>query len=314
MLVLLLACLALPLGAQGTARLAQETRLYKAPRGTPLGTLLAGAAVSPDRTNGDMAQVSVEGWIATAGLGPINRDGFTVATRKAGTELRQTPDGPVVARLNAIVGFVRGDSQGSWTRVQRTAWIARKALQSLPATAGTVSQATLGTDRAALGRRAALALIPGGAAVGQVDSGLSARVLARSNGWSRVQFEAWVPDSALDRSTEGVLVGVSRAEVRSNPARFVGQVLEWRLQFVAVQKADELRPEIPSGQSYLLMRGPLPEPGFVYVTFPAGQLATWSALPALREVTVRGTLRSATTKYLPIPVLDLVSVVGGPGS
>jgi hypothetical protein len=311
LLVLLLACLVPPLAAQGTARLTQETRLYKAPRGTPLGTLAAGASVTPQRTTGDLAEVSLEGWIASAGLGPINRDGFTVATRKAGTELREKPDGPVVARLNAVVGFVRSDSQGSWTRVQRTAWIARKALQSPSALA---APATPGTDQAAVGRRAALSLTPGGASVGQVDSGLNARVLARAGGWTRVQFEAWVPDSALDRSTEGVLVGVSRAEVRSNPARFVGQVLEWRLQFVAVQTADELRPEIPGGQSYLLMRGPLPEPGFVYVTFPAGQLATWSALPALREVTVRGTLRSATTKYLPIPVLDLVSVVSGLGS
>jgi hypothetical protein len=111
-----------------------------------------------------------------------------------------------------------------------------------------------------------------------------------------------------------VLVGLSQAEVRANPARYVGQVVEWRLQFVAVQKADELRPEIPEGQSYLLTRGPLPEPGFVYVVVPSSRVSQFQAIPALKELLIRGTIRSATTKYLPTPVLDLVEVVGGLGS
>jgi hypothetical protein len=40
-------------------------------------------------------------------------------------------------------------------------------------------------------------------------------------------------------------------------------------------------------------------------------VAQFQAVPALRELTVRGTIRSATTKYLPTPVLDLVAVVAG---
>src|SRR2546428_7864032 len=37
------------------------------------------------------------------------------------------------------------------------------------------------------------------------------------------------------------------------------------LQFIALEQADELRPEIPAGGTYLLARGPLPERGFAYV-------------------------------------------------
>jgi hypothetical protein len=101
--------------------------------------------------------------------------------------------------------------------------------------------------------------------------------------------------------------------VRANPARYVGQLVEWRVQFIAVEKADELRPEIPEGQTYLLTRGPLPEPGFVYVVVSSSRVSQFQALPALKELVIRGTIRSATTKYLPTPVLDLVEVVAGLG-
>jgi len=33
--------------------------------------------------------------------------------------------------------------------------------------------------------------------------------------------------------------------VRAAPARYVGKTVDWRVQFLAVRKADELRPEIP---------------------------------------------------------------------
>jgi hypothetical protein len=91
-------------------------------------------------------------------------------------------------------------------------------------------------------------------------------------------------------------------------------MVEWRVQFVAIQKADELRPEIPEGQPYLLTRGPLPEPGFVYVVVPSNKVSQFEAVPALKELTIRGTIRAASTKYLPTPVIDLVEVVSGLGN
>ncbi|HWA16259.1 MAG TPA: hypothetical protein VG817_07495, partial [Gemmatimonadales bacterium] len=128
-------------------------------------------------------------------------------------------------------------------------------------------------------------------------------------GWTRVQFEAWIPDSTLATAPSGVIVGVSQAEVQANPSRFVGQVVQWKVQFVALQKADELRPEIPTGTMYLLTRGPLPEPGFVYIMIPPSMVTQFEQVPALKELTIRGTIKSATTKYLPTPVVELISVV-----
>jgi hypothetical protein len=85
--------------------------------------------------------------------------------------------------------------------------------------------------------------------------------------------------------------------------------VEWRLQLIAVQTADELRTEIPRGQSYLLTRGPLPEPGFVYVTVSEGQAAEFRTLPALQELTLRVLIKAARTKYLTTPVVEFVARV-----
>ncbi len=141
--------------------------------------------------------------------------------------------------------------------------------------------------------------------------GISTRVLGRTGEWARVRLEGWVREADLQPNDGGALAGVTAAEVRSSPDRYVGQVLEWPVQVIAVQTADELRAEMAPGQPYLLTRGPLPEPGFVYVAIPADQVDRFRSLPPLHEVVLRVTIRAARTRYLTTPVAELVSVVSG---
>jgi hypothetical protein len=279
------------------------------PGRTVLGTLLPGVVVTPGRTSGSSVEVAFEGWIFSTSLGAMKREGFdVVVSQRDGENLRESPGGPIRARIKANAGFVSVETRGGWTRVRRTAWIDAKALPASP------SAAPLGPDATEITRRVPLLAYAGGDTVGHVDSGLSARVVARAGGWSRVVVEAWVPDSVLRAADGSVLRGVTVAEVRANPSRFVGREIEWRIQLVAVQKADELRPEIPAGRTYLLARGPLPEPGFVYIVLPPERVAEFEAMPSLREMMVRGRLRAAATRYLPTPVLELTSVAEGQGS
>jgi hypothetical protein len=151
---------------------------------------------------------------------------------------------------------------------------------------------------------------PDNGQAGTLSAGTRGRVIGQSGDWVRLQLEGWVRASDLKASTEGVLVGVSAAEVRAEPDRFVGQTVDWRLQLVSVQVADELRPEMPAGQPYLLTRGPLPEPGFVYVMVPRAEVEKMRALPPLSELRLRVTIRAAKTRYLPTPVVEMVSVLG----
>jgi len=69
--------------------------------------------------------------------------------------------------------------------------------------------------------------------------------------------------------------------------------------------------ELPAGQPFLLTRGPLPEPGFVYVILPRGQAEQFRALPALQELVVHVRIKAPRTKYLTTPVVELVTAVSG---
>jgi hypothetical protein len=294
--------------AQSPATLSTSVNFTKQPGRTVLGTLMPGAVVMPGRTSGSSVEVGFEGWIFSASLGPMNREGFDVVVKvRDGENVREAPDGAIRARAKVGAGFVTVESRGRWTRVRRTAWIEAKAL---PAPAAEVP---VGQEAAEITRAIPLLASAGGDTVGRVDSGTSARVLARAGGWSRIALEAWVPDSVLRVAEGPVLRGITVAEIRANPSRYVGKEIEWKVQIVALQKADELRPEIPAGRTYLLTRGPLPEPGFVYIVLPPELVADFEAIPPLRELTVRGRLRAATTRYLPTPVLDLISVADGRG-
>ena len=297
--------------AQGTVMLGQDTRFTKSAGGQILGTLISHTEVTPGRKSGGAVEVTFEGWVRSASLGPIKRDGFNVViTRRSGDALRRTPEGDSIARVASGAGFIKVETKGDWTRVRRAAWIDQKALTAAVA-ASPGAALPVGTDAGEMTRRVALSTSPGGGTIGQLDSGTVARVVAHAGGWSRVQVEAWIPDSVLRPYASGVIVGVSQAEVRANPGKFVGQMIEWTVQFVAVQKADELRPEIPEGRTYLLTRGPLPETGFVYIIVPPEQVAAFEALPPLKELTIRGTIRAVRTRYLPTPVLELVRVMEG---
>lgn len=310
MLVLALSLIATTVDAQAPVRLTRETRVYKAPGGPSLGSLLVGAEVVPGRVNGNAVEVRLDGWIISASLGAFDRDGFNIAINKRPNEnMRASPNGQAVARLVNGTGFTKTEARDNWTRVRRTVWVDVSAIEQAGGTVITPSSGPGLAERAELIMRAPLALTPGGDTVGMVDSGTVARLLTRSGGWTRVQFEAWIPDTTLATAPAGVIVGVSQAEVQANPSRYVGQVVQWRVQFIALQKADELRPEIPSGSMYLLTRGPLPEPGFVYITIPTSQAAQFEAMPALKELTIRGTIKSATTKFLPTPVVELINLV-----
>jgi hypothetical protein len=160
-------------------------------------------------------------------------------------------------------------------------------------------------------RSTALHAAPDAAELGTLQPGVDGRVLGRAGEWVRVQLEGWVRAADVGPPADGAMVGISAAELRAEPARYVGRLVEWRLQFIAVQEADELRSELPAGQPFLLTRGPLPEPGFVYVILPRNQAEQFRTLPALQELVVHVKIKAPRTRYLTTPVVELSSVVSG---
>jgi hypothetical protein len=315
--------------AQDVGEISSDTRLRKEPDGVPLVTLPAGTEVETKTARGDWHEVVVEGWIFSSSTSPTKRDGFDLVVSAAdGENLRDSPNGEVVGRVRNGALLRKLETSGGWTHVSRAGWVPRDAVApqatvdtpavaqapstpSAPAPSSVPpSKPVADNDRAAVSHETGLLATPQGGQYGILQTGAPLRIVGRSGEWVRVQTEGWVREGDLEEASGGALTGITAADVRSDPARYVGKIVEWRLQLIAVQTADELRTEIPRGQKYLLTRGPLPEPGFVYVTVSETQAAEFRTLPALQELTLRVTIKAAKTKYLTTPVVEFVSRVG----
>ena len=316
--------------AQDMSEISTDTRLRKEPEGTPLVSLPAGTEVESKGARGDWHEVVVEGWIFSSSTAPTQRDGFDLVVRSSdGENIRESPNGEVVGRVRNGTLLRKLETRGGWTHISRAGWVPSNTVgartpsdtpavvQPAPA-ARSPTQVPVSTppakspadpDRAAIARETPVFATPQGGQYGTLQTGAPARVLGRSGEWARVQLEGWVKESDLEEASGGALTGITAAEVRSDPARYLGRTVEWRLQLIAVQTADELRTEIPRGQSYLLTRGPLPEPGFVYVMVSETQAAEFRTLPALQELTLRVLIKAARTKYLTTPVVEFVARV-----
>lgn len=318
------------MGAQQRIRINAQTPLLKTPEGPILGRLEQGGEFPQGRVDRKAIEVTVDGWVFARSLGATTRDGFNAIINDGqGQNIRADarPDARLVGRLSGGALVQRLETKEGWAHVRRRAWVARLAVVDppppvtlpattpLPQTAPAPSRDTSPRaassgygdgSRATAPRGAVLTRTAGGEAVGTVAPGADLRVVTRSNGWARVRVDAWVPDSSLETAGAAASAGVTAAEVRAEPARWIGQVVDWRLQVVAVQNGDGLRPELPDGKPYLLARGPLPESGFVYVLISPEQAQRYRDSAPLREITARVRIRAPSTRYLPTPVVELI--------
>ena len=328
--------LAQRLPAQTDVRVKSEGEwFYQEPDGKRLAQLPHGAVVMGGEARGDWRQVTLEGWVFGGSVGPTARPGFDLAVTRAPDEnLRVVPlsTGVLVARLNRGFALNKIGDSGRWVHVRREGWMKRDALEPVAAGASaapsahtdsskggsvpgqrtggadTTSSAVVDPSRAQPARRTTLYRAPEGPAAGALAPETPLRVLGRSGEWTRVQFEGWVKTADLATAPPGVLVGVSAAEVRADPLRYVGQVVRWTLQVIALETADDLRPDLPDGTPYLLARGPLPERGFVYVVVPEAKKATVASLAPLATVQMTVRIRVGRAHFIGNPVVELLSL------
>ena len=325
------ACCVAPLPAQGRARVATAGEwFYQAAAGKRLAQVESGAVVEQGAAQGDWVAVTLDGWIFKTSVGPATVSGYDLAVTKAPSEnLRAVPAGDVLAHL--ITGFAlnRVGEQDSWVHVRRQGWMRRAALRPAAESAAATSAAgrpappdsgapppALDAGRVRVARSTTLYRAPDTLAVGGAEAtlapGAQLRTLGRAGEWTRVQLEGWVRSTELQAAPAGVLVGVSAAELRAEPDRYVGQALRWTLEIIAVRTADDLRPDIPDGATYLLARGPVPERGFVYVVVPESRRAAVEDLPPLATVQITARVRTGRSRFVGNPVVDLLSLEAQP--
>lgn len=333
----LAAVVAAPAHAQARYRAAraENFRQQPGPDQKILGSVYQGTELIAGQSKDGWVEATLEGWIFGRSVGKTTRDGHDLAvTVRGGENLRAVPGGRVLARL--ANGFLldqvsRGDN--GWVQVRRTGWMWGESLEpvrgagttapgaptsaaaqraaadpaaSLAPGASRAPAASL--DRAVTARQAGLHRMPDTEPTGSLAEGTPVRVLARSGEWVRVATEGWIRASDLKPSSPGVLAGVSGAEVRARPDEFEGRTVQWSVEFVALQTADELRPEIPTGQRYLLARGPLPESGFIYVIVPAALIERIERLQPLAQLVIIARVKAGRSQYLGNPVVELVDL------
>jgi len=311
--------------ARYRARQAESFRQQAGPDQKVLASVYEGAELTAGQTKDGWVEVTLEGWVWGRSLGATTRDGFTLAVTPGGGEnLRAEPNGRVLARL--ANGFLLDEVSRNkgWVRVRRTGWMWGQSLEPLsgqtapaaPAPGAAAAQAQeapapagpAALDHAVTARQTEVRRVPEGESAGSLAEDTPVRVLARSGDWVRVATEGWIRESDLKPAAPGVLAGVSGAEVRARPADFVGKTVQWSVQYLALQTADELRPEIPRGQRYALTRGPLPESGFIYVMLPAEWLPRVEQLQPLAEVVIIAKIKAGRSQLLGNPVVELVDL------
>jgi hypothetical protein len=308
----LLGGLAAPGRAQVPRVVGADADLLKAPGGIQLLHVLKGTSLAVGPAKGAWLPATIDGWIIENALRDDKRDGFDVSVSlTAGTTLRSRPAGAPMASVRLGALFERVEVKGGWTHVRRTGWIPAAAIAvasavtapPLPPIAAPVAALPV-TPLTSIAAGSGVSGQPGGSIVATLEAPMHADVLDHRNGWSHVRIDAWVRDAAL--GTAQTPAAITGADIRAAPDKYVGQTVEWNIEVLGIQKADELRPELPAGQPYLLARGPLPETGFLYVAITNDEAEILHRLEPLAKIKIRATIRAGRSRFLPTPVLNFV--------
>jgi hypothetical protein len=298
------------------------------PGGTRLGRLPAGIALATGETRQGHTQVTLEGWIFAESVRRAERDGHNLQISRGGEEnLREQPNGRIIARLVSGAYLDELERRGGWVRVRRTLWVAQAGLrggtaaapggQSAapaapaaqdPPAAAPESATAIDARRVLARRQLALLRAPDGASAGTVEAGTPLRITARAGGWVRVEAQGWVRESEVRAADQSILTGISAAELRTTPDEFRGRLLRWTIQYIALQTADDLRPDFTPGTRYILARGPAPEFAFVYIAIPEARVDEVRRWEPLASVTVVARVLNGRSAYLANPVLELVDI------
>lgn len=341
-----------------TGRVNVEEENFRAgPGAQVIATVRQGTTLQLGDRNGRWRAATLEAWIWSASVKRERRDGHDLVVSAAdGENLRDGPNGAIVARAKDGMLLTEVERQGRWIRVRRNGWIwepslavadvapsTKRSTATTQATSGAATRPTARTESLAAptstppsatasaqpraprdqpdARRewaragaagAELLAAPDGEALASVRAGTTVETLAREGNWTRVRVEGWVWQPSLDEpagtAEAAVLRDVSVEELAARPDAFRARILEWPLQFIALEHADRIRTDFYEGEPYILTRGPADEAGFVYVAVPPEWIERVERLSPLQRIIVTARVRNPNSSLMNAPVLDLLDL------
>ncbi|HEX6589695.1 MAG TPA: hypothetical protein VF039_11780 [Longimicrobiales bacterium] len=347
-LVFALAALASPAAAQTIRVTAETENLRAEPRGEIIAALPQGTVLENAAREGGWYRATLRGWVWAASVESAGRPDRVTVSAAAGENLRVEPNGDVVARLNPGTVLTELERRDRWVRVERSAFVWGQSVAAVgasqptaaaqepparpqsapqraqpsaatPQPAGNASaqaparpQPRAGNARqvTAGARGTALLQSPDGDTLARVTPMTTMEVVATEGNWARVRMEGWVwqPGLAAAADTGTVLRDVSAAVLTANPDNFRGRTIEWRLQFISLERAERIRTDFYEGEPFILARGPGEENAFVYVAVPPERVAQVERMGPLERVVVLARVRTGRSRVMGAPVLDLIEL------
>lgn len=316
--------------------------LRAAPDGAILATVQEGTPLALGRRQGTWQEVTLEGWIWHESVRAERNGPHDLVVSARPTEnLRAAPNGKLLALVRTGMRLEQVERAGNWVRVRRTGWVRATAVRAAaaevasqpaeappeqaaapdpptadtpPPTADAPPPATdappPATGTAHVGPGGAILLVrPGADTLARIRPGAAVALGPREGEWVRVRIDGWVPAASIGTAAAGdVLTDVTAAALAEDPGAFNGKVVEWDLQFIALQRAEPIRSDFRTGEHFMLTRGPAGEGGFVYVAVPAELVPEVERLEPLRRIRVRARVRNAHSPLTEAPILELLEL------
>ena len=306
-------------GQSATLTIEENFRAQR--NGTLLGQLRAGMSLEVLELTDDWVQFDLDGWVWTQSLQPVNRGSFDlVVSVEGGENIRGTAGGAVLGHLEQGTLLETVDRVPNWARVRRRVWVWRRSVALFDAdpSGGSeeqsgfrLSSSVVDGEEWALGSADAPILSsPDGDTLAFSAPSTSLRILGREGRWARVRLEGWIwlPEDASGGVTASIRTDVTRASVAAAPDEYRGEVLQWDLQFISLERAEEIRTDFYATEPFLLTRMGDGDQEFVYVAIPPERLGEAQGLTPLERIRVLGRVRTGSSRLTGNPILELLSL------
>ena len=323
---------------QATASVRSDENFRREPNGVILGRLAPGASLRVVERSGNWMEADVEGWVWLSSLQASESEFDLVVSVTGGENLRSGPSGSVVGRLEEGTLLEELGREPGWAHVRRRGWIWSASVAetaAAPAGAAPSGAAPAGAPtperNAAAGRPAAEAparqpdgfvtVGPGGAPIltapdgdtlAEARAASDLQVVSREGSWARVRLEGWMWMPAGASADAPALTDAPSTlvpeDLTREPAAHNGRVVSWALQFISLERAEEIRTDFRQGEPFLLTRFGGADGPFVYVAVPPDRLAEMQGLVPLERITVTARVRTGASSFTGTPIIDLLSL------
>lgn len=303
-------------GLAGQAGIVQlDENIRASENGALLGRINKGLGLKLLTARDSWMQFNLEGWVWEASLQLADRGDFElVVSALEGENIRDRPQGTIIGRLENGTLLESVERNGGWVRVERKVWIWAQSVDmtnddieversDLGTGGGTIEWLTLGEG--------SLPILdgPNGDTLFRALPRATLGVLAREGNWAKVTVNGWIwaPEFSQDLMELPVIVDVEMGELGQRPEELEGRFLQWNLQFISMEEADEIRSDFYQNEKFLVTRLVESEDSFIYVTVSPDLIEEVSFLNPLDHFRVVGRLRTSSEKLTEVPILELIS-------